>query len=143
MRRFNGFRGTMDSMTMTATMTGMDDWKEIRQRFEKSKHRRQFKFGDAEREYVSSRGMDIIRRHASDFVRKRLRPANPRNDGRQTPTKGHPVFIAQHATATCCRKCLSKVHRIELDRPLTDDEAAFAVNVIVQWIADQMNTPST
>ncbi len=31
------------------------------------------------------------------------RAAEPRNDGKQTPFRGHPVFTAQHATATCCR----------------------------------------
>ncbi len=25
--------------------------------------------------------------------------------------KGHPVFVAQHATATCCRECIRKWHK--------------------------------
>lgn len=43
--------------------------------------------------------MDTIEKHAIDFVEKRLAPAYIPNDGKQTPFKGHPVFIAQHATA--------------------------------------------
>lgn len=41
--------------------------------------------------------MDEIKNHAYDFIRKRLAP-----DGHQTPYKGYSVFIAEHATATCC-----------------------------------------
>lgn len=56
--------------------------------------------------------MDTIRSHASDFVRTRLAPAQIPNDGKQTPMRGHPVFLAQHATGCCCRGCLYKWHRI-------------------------------
>jgi len=50
--------------------------------------------------------MANIEQHARDFVNECLAPELPKNDGKQTPMKNHPVFIAQHATATCCRKCL-------------------------------------
>ena len=42
-----------------------------------------------------------IRAHCEGFVRARLAPANPKGDGRQTPMRGHPVFVAQHACACC------------------------------------------
>jgi exodeoxyribonuclease V alpha subunit len=52
---------------------------------------------------------------------------------------GHPVFIAQHATATCCRGCILKWHRIEKDRALNDVEMEFIVALIMGWIGGQIN----
>lgn len=72
--------------------------------------------------------------HAYDFITKRLAPKNPLNDGKQTPFKGHPVFTSQHATATCCRGCLSKWHKIEKDKELTKEEIDYIVSVIMEWI---------
>lgn len=51
--------------------------------------------------------------------------------------KGHPVFIAQHATATCCRECLQKWYRIEKGRPLMDDEIEFVVELVMGCIGAQ------
>ena len=67
-------------------------------------------------QYIEDKGLDKIREHAYDFVNKRLAPQYIENDGRQTPTKGHPVFISEHATATCCRGCLYKWHKIEKEK---------------------------
>ncbi len=65
--------------------------------------------------------MDTIRSHARDFVRTRLAPAQIPNDGKQTPMRGHPVFLAQHATGCCCRGCLYKWHRIPQGVQLTPE----------------------
>ena len=89
-------------------------------------------------EYVNAKGVDEIRRHAEDFVRRRLAPATPPNDGRQTPMRGHPVFIAQHATGCCCRGCLAKWHGIPAGRGLTAAEQRYVVDVIMEWIRRQM-----
>lgn len=75
--------------------------------------------------------------HAAAFIAERLAPAVPRNDGRQTPMRGHPAFIAQHATATCCRGCLAKWHRIEPGRALTPQEQAHVLAAIRRWLAAQ------
>lgn len=69
---------------------------------------------------------------------KRLAPANPKQDGKQTPMKGHPVFLAQHATATCCRGCLERWYGIEKGRPLTQDEMEYMVAIIMAWIVKEM-----
>ena len=76
--------------------------------------------------------------HAFDFINLRIAPQFPKNDGKQTPMKGHPVFIAQHATATCCRGCLQKWHRIQKGRALSDNEAEFIVSLIMGWIEKQI-----
>jgi hypothetical protein len=87
-----------------------------------------------ERAFVDLRGMETVRVHAYDFIAKRLAPAAPRNDGKQTPWGGHPVFRAQHATGTCCRTCLEKAHGIEKGRELYPEERDYVVDVICRWV---------
>ena len=87
-----------------------------------------------ERAMVQLRGMEAIRKHADDLITGRLAPAEPAKDGKQTPYRGHPVFVAQHATATCCRTCLERWHGIPKGRELTSEEQAYAVDVICRWI---------
>lgn len=76
-------------------------------RLARSTFRSRFHLGTKERQYCWDKGAETIDKHAADFVAARLAPAHPVNDGKQTPMRGHPVFIAQHATATCCRGCLA------------------------------------
>lgn len=85
-------------------------------------------------DYIRTKGMETIRQHAADFVAKRLAPAYIPNDGKQTPMRGHPVFLAQHATGCCCRGCFSKWHHIPAGRPLTIKEQRYAVSVLMAWI---------
>jgi hypothetical protein len=105
--------------------------------FKKSKFRSRFNLTDKYRQYIQGKDIDTIRSHALDFISTRLAPAFLKNDGIQTPMKGHPSLIAQHATATCCRGCLKKWRRIEKGRQLTDDEIGFAVNLVMGWIKEQ------
>ena len=79
-----------------------------------------------------------MKKHAAEIVAKRLAAAEPRNDGRQTPYRGHPVFVAQHATGTCCRSCVLKNHGIEKGRELGVVEQAYVVDVICRWIERQL-----
>ncbi len=111
---------------------------ELFERLSRSAFRSRFRLNAADIEYVRRKGTDTIRRHAEDFIRKRLAPAAIPNDGRQTPMHGHPVFIAQHATGCCCRGCLAKWHRIPAGRELTASEQRYAVEVLMEWIRRQM-----
>lgn len=108
------------------------------QRLGQSEFRSSFSLKSNDRHYVREKGMDVVRRHAQDFIDKRLAPAEPANDGRQTPMRGHPVFVAQHATATCCRGCLAKWHGIAEGAALSETEQAYLVDVIMEWITRQM-----
>jgi hypothetical protein len=92
-------------------------------------------------DYLSERTAGEIRSHAHQIVKARLSAALPANDGGQTPMRGHPVFVAQHATGTCCRECLKKWHKIEQGRTLAPVEIDYIVDVIVAWIEDR-RTPS-
>jgi len=110
----------------------------LEERLARSAFRSRFRLGPAERAYADQKGRAVILRHAGDFVATRLAPAAPKNDGRQTPMRGHPVFIAQHATATCCRGCLAKWHGLPAGRALSEEEQARLVAVIMGWIDRQM-----
>lgn len=101
---------------------------------EKSKFRSSFYLRKKEKAYIDKHGMEKIRVHAYDFIRKKLAPAYPVNDGAQTPMKNHPVFIAQHATGTCCRGCLEKWHKIPKGIELTDNQVNYVVFLIMEWI---------
>lgn len=96
--------------------------------------RAKFHLRDRERAYLADRGMSVMREHAADFIDQRLAPAQPKKDGQQTPWGGHPVFRAQHATATCCRSCLQRNHNITKGHDLTPDERAYVVDVICRWV---------
>lgn len=102
--------------------------------------RARFKLSGRDRAMVEQRGMATIREHAAELIGARLAPAEPRNDGRQTPYRGHPVFVAQHATATCCRTCLSKWHGIAAGHELDATERAYVVEAICRCIKAQCST---
>jgi len=100
----------------------------------KSKFRSSFHLSKKMKEYVCDKGIDVIKSHAYDFVLERLASDNPKNDGKQTPMKGHPVFISQHACACCCRSCLEKWHHIPKGRKLTQMEVDYIVDLLIRWI---------
>lgn len=112
----------------------------ILNKLEKSKFRSSFKLGKKYKTYVLDKGYDTIRRHAEDFIATRLAPANIPNDGHQTPMKNHPVFIAQHATATCCRHCFKKWHKVSPNIQLSAEQQKYAVDLIMAWIEKQMRS---
>ena len=103
-----------------------------------SRFRSSFRLKSSEIAYIKEKGLPVIRRHAYDFIDKRLAPAEIPNDGKQTPVRGHPVFIAQHATATCCRGCLYKWHGIVKGKKFSDKEREYVVDVIMEWIIRQL-----
>ena len=111
---------------------------DIFQKLALSKFRSRFKLSKKEIEYINVRSLETIRQHARDFISKRLAPAQPANDGKQTPMHGHPVFVAQHATATCCRGCLYKWHKIPANKHLSQQEQNYIVDVIMKWITIQL-----
>jgi hypothetical protein len=103
----------------------------------RSTFRSRFRLSGKEAAYLKQKGLSTILDHAHDFITKRLGQANPVNDGRQTPMRNHPVFIAQHATGTCCRKCLEKWHRIPKGQPLAEEHIDYILRVLKQWLVNQ------
>lgn len=107
-------------------------------KLQRSPFRARFRLSPKERAYLEDKGWAVIRTHAEDFIRDRLAPAEPKNDGRQTPMRGHPVFVAQHACACCCRQCLSKWYKIPAGRELTPRQQEKIVNLLMAWLHRQM-----
>ena len=118
----------------------MDKCFNILDRLANSKFRSRFKLRAKELEYIKDKGLDTIRSHACDFIRNRVASADIPNDGKQTPMRGHPVFIAQHATATCCRGCISKWHKFPQGTKLTAEQQEYIVQLIMTWIKKQLLT---
>ena len=112
---------------------------DILDRLSLSKFRSSFHLNQKMKDYVKDKGIDKIRNDAFDLINKRLRPKDIPNDGKQTPMKQvHPVFIAEHATATCCRSCLYKWHKIEKNKELNDKEVSYIVDIIIKWIEKEV-----
>lgn len=105
----------------------------------RTKFRGSFHLNNKMKEYVNEKGIDKIKSDANDLIKKRIAPQVIKNDGKQTPMKQvHPVFIAQHATGTCCRGCLERIHHIEKDKELSEDQIDYIVRVIMMWIDNEM-----
>lgn len=113
-------------------------YEEILQKLSTSDFRRRFCLKDKDKQYIRQKGLDTIRQHAEDFMRQRVATAYPYHDGKQTPMKGHPVFVAQHATACCCRSCIYKWHHFEQGVELTDAQQQYLVGLIMAWIEKQI-----
>ncbi|HEY0083831.1 MAG TPA: DUF4186 domain-containing protein [Pyrinomonadaceae bacterium] len=121
-------------MEGTGNVTGRD-LDELFAALAASAFRRRFQLRGRELEYLRRKGLPVVLEHAAEFIEKRLAPAAPANDGRQTPMRHHPVFIAQHATATCCRGCLLKWHAIPKGRVLETAEKRYILEVLETWLA--------
>jgi len=113
------------------------DLDELFARLQRSPFRARFTLKGKDRAYLETKGLDAVLSHGREFIAVKLAPAHPANDGKQTPMRGHPVFVAQHATATCCRGCLEKWHGIARGQALTDDERAYVLGVVARWLKDQ------
>ncbi len=113
------------------------DLDELFERLTRSTFRRRFRLRATEREYLERKGLDAVMAHGEKFIDERLAPADPPNDGKQTPMRNHPIFVAQHGTGTCCRGCLEKWHGISKGRQLTSEEKEYILSVIRPWLVAQ------
>lgn len=108
-------------------------------RLSSSPFRMRFHLSKKDKEYIREKGFDTITHHAEDFIRTRIAPSYIPNDGKQTPMRGHPVFVAQHACAVCCRGCLEKWYRVPKNTPLTEDQQKRLVKLLIAWMKREMN----
>ena len=113
------------------------DLADVFDRLARSAFRSRFRLGAAERDYLERKGLEAVMSHGERFVEGRLAPADIPNDGKQTPMRNHPIFVAQHGTATCCRGCLEKWHRILKGHALTAEEKAYILSVLRRWLVAQ------
>ena len=106
---------------------------------QQSEFRRRIKLRKTDWIYLKTKGLAFVMMHAAEFIEQRLAPAAPAKDGMQTPMRGHPVFTAQHATATCCRRCLTSWHQIPAGRPLTPEENDYIATVLRRWLESELD----
>lgn len=59
-------------------------------------------------------------------------------DGRQTPRAGNTIFYGQHATASCCRRCIEYWHGIAPDRDLTYQETTYLTSLVVRYLDERL-----
>lgn len=136
--QLNLFQEAEDNEKKLESSVGQEyDLTDLFARLAKSDFRSRFHLTKKDKEYIAQKSLPTIRQHAEDFIAKRLAPAVIPNDGKQTPMRGHPVFLAQHATGCCCRGCFYKWHHIPAGRELTKEEQQYAVAVLMAWIETQ------
>ena len=111
-----------------------EELKRLFNRLDHSKFRSSFHLAKKYKDYCNEKGLDVIEQHAKDFISKRIAPAVILNDGKQTPMKNHPVFIAQHACACCCRSCLEKWYKVPQGKALTKTQQEKIVKLLMAWI---------
>ena len=107
----------------------------------KSRFRSRFRLSINEQRYLQEKTLPVILQHAQEFLLDRIAPERPKNDGKQTPMRGHPIFVAQHATATCCRRCLKKWHFIAQGTALNDEQIDYIVAILKRWLVAQNMNP--
>lgn len=107
-------------------------------RLSTSKFRSQQKLTKKLKTIAQQKGIEKLRQDAYEILSKRLFVAYPKNDTKQTPYKGHPVFTAQHATGTCCRVCLEKCHSIPMGIPINEECQQYVIDMIMYWINKQI-----
>ena len=100
-----------------------EELKKLFNRLDHSKFRSSFHLAKKYKDYCNEKGLDVIEQHARDFISKRI---------------NHPVFIAQHATASCCRGCLYKWYHIKPHTQLNDIQQEMIVQVIMAWIKREL-----
>lgn len=108
----------------------------------RSEFRSKFRLIGDDRVFAELRSPELLNQHAHEILKNRIGASHPKNDGKQTPYKGHPVFTAQHATGCCCRSCLFKWHGIEKNRELSDRELNELSAVICEWIRRDLEKPA-
>jgi L-lysine 2,3-aminomutase len=99
--------------------------------------RAKFKVTGKESIIFKTKGLDVIKQHSFEIIKKRLADKQPYKDGSQTPYKNHPVFVCQHATATCCRSCLRNWHNIPKNIELSKDNIDYIILVHELWFIRQ------
>lgn len=123
-------------------MKGKQEWDSrvdgVFEALSRSDFRRRIKLRKDDWRQLKTKGLAVVMRHAAEFIEERLAPASPAKDGMQTPMKGHPVFTAQHATATCCRRCLASWHQIPAGHALTEGDKDYIAIVIRRWLESEL-----
>ncbi len=91
---------------------------------------------------IDRRARRLIRRDGVDgtmakvpaLLAKKIGGVPDAFDGRQTKLEGDVLFYAQHATATCCRRCAWYWYGIPREREMTKAELGFCVDMVLAYL---------
>jgi len=77
--------------------------------------------------------------HARKILKQRIGKENNYMEGRQTPMVGNEIVsYAQHATGTCCRRCLEYWHNIPTGVGLSEDQLDYCVELVLRYIEERV-----
>jgi hypothetical protein len=79
-------------------------------------------------------GMEGVKAKVRPLLEKKIGQKKIFRDGIQTKKEGSAIHYAQHATATCCRKCLEYWHGIERNRELTSVELSYCEGLVFAYL---------
>jgi uncharacterized protein DUF4186 len=88
--------------------------------------------------YARRKGVTALRVAAEKRIRNSVGPAQPWHDGTQTPKSGNPLYYAQHATATCCRKCVEYWYGVETGRDLSEEEIQYFTALVNMFVEERL-----
>jgi hypothetical protein len=90
--------------------------------------------------YARRKGYSGLEPAVRSRIRKSVGAPKPTRDGRQTPMEGsgNVIHYAQHATASCCRKCIEYWHALPQGRALTEDEIGYLAELAMLYIRDRL-----
>jgi uncharacterized protein DUF4186 len=88
--------------------------------------------------HARKKGWKGLQVAAERRIRSSVGPGSPPFDGRQTPREGNVIYYAQHATASCCRKCIEEWHGIPPGRPLSGDEIAYLAGLVMLYVRERL-----
>lgn len=91
-------------------------------------------FDEASKKQAKKLGLQELKARVRELLEKKIGPAKIFRDGIQTKKEGSAIFYAQHATATCCRKCLEYWYGIAANRELTKDELDFCEGLVFAYL---------
>lgn len=93
---------------------------------------------DSSLEHARKKGMIALMDDVPKRLMQSIAKANPFRDGTQTPFHGRAVYYAQHATATCCRKCVEEWHAIPRGRALTENELQYLTQLVIRYLQERI-----
>lgn len=80
-----------------------------------------------------------LRMSAKKTLSTRIKKFNSFIDNRQTPLGGDDIVnYAQHATGTCCRKCLQAWHNIPKEQELTEIQLEFCTDLVMLYVNERI-----
>ena len=93
-------------------------------------------------DYATRKGWSGLRTRVPKQIRSLIGAATPFRDGTQTPReyspKVNPIHLAQHATASCCRKCAKEWHGIQKGRDLTQGEIEYLSALALLFLQERL-----